>query len=393
MDKLVIYWIEKGRSKSNIQPLCPPLVGDQMQVAKGGFVGKTCALAKLNDSAGGKRSKRRSKEERKGMVETFVKRHQASNNGNFPSLYLTHKEVGGSYYTVREIFRELIQENRVLAPPKLPPGDQNMEKLDSFLENNPLGSISFDPNVHGLPSKDQTLYNEYESRREKVINSKWISEMQGRDLDKDDLVNGSSHKTLENEKFIEPEHLESLKGRILDGHKDERIEQKPCEGQTHYSSEDVVVETFPLRPVFSMVQNVDEKTNEKEVLDGDLESKTGDNSNAFVDSKLDEELSTPLQKSTDENIASSSQYTGSVYNSNSSLQHPTFEETITDKNESEMQPSGIDQKQTIDATLNRTNFESCEASSSSKKPVSQEANPFFLFMKTVVTAFVKFWSE
>ncbi|KAL8247545.1 hypothetical protein R6Q59_008761 [Mikania micrantha] len=364
-----------------------------MQVTNGGFVGKTCALAKLNDSAGGKRSKRRSKEERKGMVETFVKRHQASNNGNFPSLYLTHKEVGGSYYTVREIFRELIQENRVLAPPKLPPGDQNMEKLDSFLENNPLGSISFDPNVHGLPSNDhQTLFNEYESRREKVVNSKWISEMQGRDLDKDDLVDGSSHKTLENEIFIQPEHLESLKGRILDGHKDERIEQKPCEGQTHYSSEDVVVETFPLRPVFSMVQNVDEKTNEKEVLDGDLESKTGDNSNAIMDSKLDEELSTPLQKSTDENIASSSQYLGSD-NSNSSLQHSIFEETTTNKIESEMQPSGTDQKQKVDATLNRTNFESCEASSSSKKPVSQEANPFLLFMKTVVTAFVKFWSE
>ncbi|KAD7479973.1 hypothetical protein E3N88_03109 [Mikania micrantha] len=319
--------------------------------------------------------------------------HQASNNGNFPSLYLTHKEVGGSYYTVREIFRELIQENRVLAPPKLPPGDQNMEKLDSFLENNPLGSISFDPNVHGLPSNDhQTLFNEYESRREKVVNSKWISEMQGRDLDKDDLVDGSSHKTLENEIFIQPEHLESLKGRILDGHKDERIEQKPCEGQTHYSSEDVVVETFPLRPVFSMVQNVDEKTNEKEVLDGDLESKTGDNSNAIMDSKLDEELSTPLQKSTDENIASSSQYLGSD-NSNSSLQHSIFEETTTNKIESEMQPSGTDQKQKVDATLNRTNFESCEASSSSKKPVSQEANPFLLFMKTVVTAFVKFWSE
>lgn len=45
-----------------------------MLVAKGGFVGRTCALAKLNDSSGGKKSKRRSKEERKGMVETFVKR-------------------------------------------------------------------------------------------------------------------------------------------------------------------------------------------------------------------------------------------------------------------------------------------------------------------------------
>lgn len=45
-----------------------------MQVTKIGCVGKTFALAKHNDSSGGKKSKRRSKEERKGMVETFIKR-------------------------------------------------------------------------------------------------------------------------------------------------------------------------------------------------------------------------------------------------------------------------------------------------------------------------------
>nr|GEX98340.1 phosphoglucan phosphatase DSP4, amyloplastic [Tanacetum cinerariifolium] len=174
-------------------------------VTKAGGVGKTFALAKLNDSAGGKRSKRRSKEERKGMVETFVKKHQASNNGSFPSLNLTHKEVGGSYYTVREIFRELIQENRVLAPPNLPPGEKNMEKLDSFLENYPLGSISFDPNVHGLPPKDnQTLLNEYEIRRQKILNAKKISELHRLNLE-NDIINGSTHTALESEEIIDAE--------------------------------------------------------------------------------------------------------------------------------------------------------------------------------------------
>ncbi|MFS8012368.1 hypothetical protein Hanom_Chr14g01319961 [Helianthus anomalus] len=345
-----------------------------MQVSKVCCVGRTCVLAKLNDSSGGKKSKRRSKEERKEMVETFVKRHQASNNGNFPSLYLTHKEVGGSYYTVREIFRELIQENRVLAPPKLPPGDQNMENLDSFLENNPLGSISFDPNVHGLPPKDtKTLVNEYESRRLKVLNSKWVSETRRQNLDNDDdLINGSSHASVNKEEFVEPKHMPNA----YEGHEDETKEVEPCEGQKRHLSEDVVVETFPLRPVSTVVYNVDEKTNEKEVSDGDL----------------GEELSTPLQESTDENIASSSKYLDNN-ESSSSLQHSTFKETTADKNKSEMQPkSDTVQKQTTDATFNGVNIDSCEAEASNKS-VSHGTNPILSFVKTVVAAFVKFWSE
>lgn len=172
----------------------------------------------------------------------------------------------------------------MLAPPKLPPGEQNMENLDGFLDNNPLGSISFDPNVHGLPPKDnQTLVKEYESKREKFINSKWVPEMHRQNLDNDDLVNGSSHSTMKSEDVVEPEHTEPLMGRVLDGRKDETEEVESREGQTRHLSEDVVVETFPLRPVSSMVYNVDVKTSEKELLDGDLEVEADINSNAAVD--------------------------------------------------------------------------------------------------------------
>lgn len=50
------------------------------------------------------------------MVMSFIKKYQSSNNGKFPSLNLTHKEVGGSFYTIREIVRDIIQENKVLGP-------------------------------------------------------------------------------------------------------------------------------------------------------------------------------------------------------------------------------------------------------------------------------------
>ncbi|PVH62987.1 hypothetical protein PAHAL_3G447200 [Panicum hallii] len=59
---------------------------------------------------------RKSKEERREMVESFINSYRVSNDGKFPSVNLTHKEVGGSYYIVREIVRDVIQENRVLGP-------------------------------------------------------------------------------------------------------------------------------------------------------------------------------------------------------------------------------------------------------------------------------------
>lgn len=113
-----------------------------MHAMKTSWPGRTFALANSNESGGKGARIRRSKEERKGMAESFIKQYQCLNNGNFPSLNLTHKEVGGSFYTVREIVREIIQENRVLGPGKWSEEEQKAEK---FLEQHPLGSISIEP--------------------------------------------------------------------------------------------------------------------------------------------------------------------------------------------------------------------------------------------------------
>ncbi|XP_009605312.1 probable GPI-anchored adhesin-like protein PGA55 [Nicotiana tomentosiformis] len=125
-----------------------------MQTIKGGWVGQTFALASYNDSGSRKTRIRRSKEERKTMVETFIKKYQTSNNGNFPSLNLTHKEVGGSFYTVREIVREIIQENKVLGPAKLLPGEQNDVH---FAEQYPLGSISTEPQSLSISEESHVM--------------------------------------------------------------------------------------------------------------------------------------------------------------------------------------------------------------------------------------------
>lgn len=48
---------------------------DPMHTARGGWLGQTYALAKFDDGFDGKKSGiRRSKEERKGMIVTFIKR-------------------------------------------------------------------------------------------------------------------------------------------------------------------------------------------------------------------------------------------------------------------------------------------------------------------------------
>ncbi|EXC11977.1 hypothetical protein L484_001718 [Morus notabilis] len=134
---------------------------DVMHIIKGGWVGQTFALAKSNESEGRKSRIRRSKEERKAMVESFIKKYQKLNNGNFPSLNLTHKEVGGSFYTVREIVRDVIQENRVLGPAKL----TRDEQITNQLEEEPLGSIAIGPSLT-ISNDLQLVKNEHQGGSE-----------------------------------------------------------------------------------------------------------------------------------------------------------------------------------------------------------------------------------
>ncbi|KAI3729565.1 hypothetical protein L6452_18226 [Arctium lappa] len=190
--------------------------------------------------------------------------------------------------------------------------------------------------------------------------------------------------------------------QAFEGRKDEIKEVEGYEAQIRPLAEDVVVETFPLRPVSSTFYNHDEKTSEKEVLDGDLELKTGndegfvrdeilmfDNSTEVVDTKLVEEFPLPESKpisilrthnqetSPDENTVLDVNITGVTSpaekdkassipngirsqnlddNNSSSLQQLTYEETTANKNKSDIQPSGSAQNQTDNATLNRINL-------------------------------------
>ncbi|XP_013742723.1 uncharacterized protein LOC106445674 [Brassica napus] len=129
-----------------------------MHSLKTSCVGQVFALAKPHDSVGKRTRNRIPKEERKTLVESFIKKHQSLNNERFPSLSLTHKEVGGSFYTIREIVREIIQENRVLGTTDLilqGKGDDDRSQdqtLSSSLLMDPVPPLSLSPVGFHSPS-------------------------------------------------------------------------------------------------------------------------------------------------------------------------------------------------------------------------------------------------
>ncbi|XAR52303.1 hypothetical protein NMG60_11020290 [Bertholletia excelsa] len=177
-----------------------------MHAIRGGWVGRPFVLAKRND-CGGRRSRiRRSKEERKEMVESFINKYQKSNNGNFPSLNLTHKEVGGSFYTVREIVREVIQENRVLGPAKLTAEEQSLEKL---LEPYPsLQSSSTElttdlspPNEINLVSHTVSSHHDKGSEQLVFDSHAQYAESRNESFDEGEMINGPTKAVQKDEHY------------------------------------------------------------------------------------------------------------------------------------------------------------------------------------------------
>uniref|UniRef100_A0A5B6YTX9 AT3G52170-like helix-turn-helix domain-containing protein n=1 Tax=Davidia involucrata TaxID=16924 RepID=A0A5B6YTX9_DAVIN len=248
-----------------------------MQVIKGAWIGQTFALAKSNDSGGRKSRIRRSKEERKAMVESFIKKYQKSNNGNFPSLNLTHKEVGGSFYTVREIVREIIQENRVLGPSKLTSEEQN---TDRFLEQYPLGSISIEPQIHLSSINESHIVthilpksNHHQGTNEElVLNSSWqCPESELQRFDDGQIINGNSQAVENDEEYNETISVELQARESLEVEKNVAEELEASKDKKTHIAADVIAETFPLRSVSKITYVSDGKSSELRPLTGILE--------------------------------------------------------------------------------------------------------------------------
>ncbi|XP_073021205.1 uncharacterized protein [Primulina eburnea] len=412
-----------------------------MHAIKGGWVGQAFALATSNDSGRKKSRIRRSKEERKDMVESYIKKYQKSNNGNFPSLNLTHKEVGGSFYTVREIVREIIQENRVLAPPKVLVDDYD---YSVFIEQHPLGSLSIEPKTdssvfanavngsepceknqefdsvvidavpvhHQAYSEESTLPSGHKiggpgSQRhgsEQYVNSD------------DEGVNGEKFK-----EFRQRTYTESVVMSIPDGQK-ERDKVETYQVITSHKRSNVVVETFPLRPIFPTIHDMDVETwQDKEIQQEKLQSMESSNSlviendmkknqdleleqnHVYGEEKVELNLQIPsLEGPNSSEVGTGGLNVVEVKNVESKGSMPdgtkdvdSTESFITKDSTSIKRKSGDCENTSLqtasDLILDRIDSETQE--DESERPVRPENYDVLAFIKTFISAFLRFWTE
>ncbi|XP_034929406.1 uncharacterized protein [Populus alba] len=377
--------------------------------------------------------------------------YQNLNNGNFPSLNLTHKEVGGSFYTVREIVREIIQENRVLSPGKLSPEEQHNNQ---FVEQYPLGTISTEPQTslstspNGSPVPDQ--HDEGSSEEHLMSELQVEPEQQGFDNGK--IFNGS-HVIVKNEDADKPEVVEVQETEPLEIEK--RMEEAAASDSKVTQMADVMVGTFPLPPVTKQAGNLngncsnvreingtrEEKNVEKVLLEPEHDPGNGislpDRITSLNDSSLadDKEVEKSavqlLEQSSDlvreqavENfadLAMASLHASVTKESilqdaeadmDVKLKSPHDDKTIAETKvasaQNAMQTKSLDgnyietkdkvavlhgraSQKGSSPTLNRINLESWGAAS--KNQTEPETNPLWTIFKSFFAAFVKFWSE
>ncbi|KAL5723771.1 hypothetical protein ACHQM5_007125 [Ranunculus cassubicifolius] len=281
------------------------------------------------------------------MVESFVKRYQNSNNGSFPSLNLTHKEVGGLFYTVRELVREIIQENRVLGP-ATPTEDE--QKNDQSHEQYPLGVSEC--------NQTQTI------------------------------VNGQPTQTIVNEQHIN--------GNIVDTVEISTPKVTPIET-------DVVVEVFPIKSPSKVTQGNDDGSLEaavnfqhEETKIADKNSETSESSYSSLHENSVEQLETSIS-STAEIITTEEELTSLTSNENLVVSEMEPESTL--KNQLARSEDISDNQNALRPEnrryfkLNRTKLKLKSLEGSSRGSTESETNPVFAVFKAFISAFVKFWTE
>ncbi|XP_042507562.1 uncharacterized protein LOC122083742 isoform X2 [Macadamia integrifolia] len=82
-----------------------------------------------------RRQRRLSKDERHAMVISFIDKYRAENLGKFPTPSIARKNLGGSYYVIRQIIQELEYKSKVSATNKMKENIQKKEVEAAGLES------------------------------------------------------------------------------------------------------------------------------------------------------------------------------------------------------------------------------------------------------------------
>ena len=219
-------------------------------------------------------------------------RYQSSNNGNFPSLNLTHKEVGGSFYTVREIVREIIQENRVLGPGQI----DSEEQMDAIAVNHPLGTISSEPQGRLIQNAIELNVISSEGENEISMMNLDTNGKYTKIFDKGDVQNSTQNSEFQtddgltcestSENLVISDHQEQMNSEesLVEFMETDGIPEKPVKlfaeesellGAFHapvtLPTQEVEVETFPLKPTFKEIVNMSSMPTDSLCSDRDSE--------------------------------------------------------------------------------------------------------------------------
>ncbi|RDY03235.1 hypothetical protein CR513_13206, partial [Mucuna pruriens] len=84
---------------------------DPLEVQQRGWSHAASVPSEAPDAQKGRN--RVSRHKRRALVESFVNKYRAENAGKFPKISDTQKQVGGSYYVVREIIQELEYKSKM----------------------------------------------------------------------------------------------------------------------------------------------------------------------------------------------------------------------------------------------------------------------------------------
>jgi len=136
-------------------------------------------------------------QERKALIVEFVENYRASNEGKFPTVTNTRQQIGGSYYTVRDVLQEMVYNHA-----KLP------------LDN---------PKPAPLQETDEVTKHPMQRDEDRVLESHEILEVPDQSMAEDDAEVGQRQGTAEvYENFLPKDEgkVDQFQGRESESFKD-----------------------------------------------------------------------------------------------------------------------------------------------------------------------------
>ncbi|KAK1315012.1 hypothetical protein QJS10_CPA06g00185 [Acorus calamus] len=358
------------------------------------------------------------------LNEQLITRYQSSNKGNFPSLNLTHKEVGGSYYTEIQIKHTdcggrhhecaLVDENND-GQMKGSEADQSKPSEHGQIKTKISESMCID--VHGSIAIDYAADSVMDLSQTSTISSlSSVLTEEVSDVKENILCTAGTENTPVNNDVVSESLLDYVEPQMnITMNVEIGKEFGKVEDQSFtFHSQD----TFPMASDVSLSCGADGLNGSPEAPDTDVhathfvvDSELGSTSvnqitlskslsTGQIEEKIDDLVEPVMDSSDGNNSRLSSSKLKAVplevhpilVNGKSSIGEPHSSSLKVPEIESRVEPKNSDGYSISESTnldeLSRESPEKVE-----ERPEDTETNPVFAVIKAFVAAIVKFWTE